>query len=317
MPEEKDCFEQLLNCAKKWLKRCLSGLKELFTRILHGALYGLGFLLILWIGYRFGLLLALKDWYQRSESSTRGINNETLLGLLGILATFVGFLAWVFYYIVRRELRKELRFLAQQERIATLAAADFAVGEALWFSYYASKGVTDKLLHQAINTAQDSVIWANKLASEENEDLRCKCKNNLAIYLAANKNPSDKDKERAIELAREDYITTTNGKVEKYTTAYVCKATWALILLKFCCEKDVASKKEAMKLVNELLDDALMCKRIKNELIERWAFIQGPDSVSSILREINHGYLEEYESLLKETLKKTEKEHRENYQEIS
>ncbi len=127
-------------------------------------------------------------------------------------------------------------------------------------------------LNEAIGMANRSVREADKLNILKHEEIICKCKNNLAFFLAARGNDSDAG--RARDLGNYNYQVVTSERLKTLKNPYIYQATWALVLWRFY-KKDEVSRKEAYRIAKELIGNAEISLGERDRLKDRWTFIRG------------------------------------------
>lgn len=119
--------------------------------------------------------------------------------------------------------------------------------------------------------ASRSVAEADKLNRLTHDEIICKCKNNLAFFLAVRGNASDAEKARNLG----NYIcrVAMSEQSRTHKCPYIYRATWASVLWRFY-KKDKPSKKEAYKIAKELLEDATISSSERERFKEGWMFIE-------------------------------------------
>ncbi len=105
----------------------------------------------------------------------------------------------------------------------------------------------------AISHGELALKDANKLNEKDHEELICRCKSNLAYYLAERhrKKRHPTDKERALELARNAYQVAQEKRALEYVRPYNWEETYAWVLWQFA-DNDEAAKQKAREIINGL-----------------------------------------------------------------
>lgn len=205
----------------------------------------------------------------------------------------------------------EVRKIAEEEQIAINATANYTAAQALWVYYYQHKtgnrfwkerfqqlerriedlekkeirqqkvdvalakeveNYYKEYLNEAIRMADRSVQAADRLNILKYEEIICKCKNNLAFFLAARGNDSDAG--RARDLGNYNYQVVTSERSKTLKNPYIYQATWALVLWRFY-KKDEVSRKEAYRMAKELIGNAEIPPAERDRLKDRWTSIRG------------------------------------------
>lgn len=220
------------------------------------------------------------------------IPNESLLGLLGLLTTVATLLAYVFHQVIRRDLRREIYRMAQDERIASNAEADNASATVFWNQYFhGGQERKDVFLSLAVNVAKRSVQTLenlNDVQASRYRDLICRCKNNLAVLLAAQKDPvKEEDQLLAYNLSREIYQMALSVGRNDFPNHYAWEATHALVLARFYrgLQVNVGNRKKAALILGALIREGELPPHKRKDLDEQWEFMLG-QSPENVLTEL-------------------------------
>lgn len=223
------------------------------------------------------------------------IPNESLLGLLGLLTTVATLLAYVFHQVIRRDLRREIYLLAQDERVASNAEADNAAATVFWNQYF--HGGPDRrveFLRLAVDVAKRSVQTLERLDdvnASRYKDLICRCKNNLAVLLSAQKDPvKEEDQLLAYSLSREIYQMATSVNRKEFPNHYAWEATHALVLVRFFrgLQTNLGNRKRAARILSALLRDGELPPHKRKDFDGQWEFMLS-QSPEDILNELERG----------------------------
>lgn len=204
------------------------------------------------------------------------ISNDALLGLIGILTTVAGVLAYIFHQVIRRDLHAEIQQLAADERAASRAEAENAAARVFWMQFYLGGGRDKALLREALRITRQSVARLEKLerSREENKDLVLRCKNNLAFLLAAH-SPAEltpEDKRLAYILSEEIYHAALRSNRVEFPYSYAWEATRALVLARFHATEK-SERKKASTILDALLRKGELPPFQREEFREQWRFI--------------------------------------------
>lgn len=112
-------------------------------------------------------------------------------------------------------------------------------------------------LTRAIRNAEKALQHTDKLEETKHEELICRCKNNLAYYLAEKqrKEGNFQDKEKALELAKYAYRVAKKKRASPWYIKdefYRFEETYAWVLWHFAEKGDEAAKQKAHEIINGL-----------------------------------------------------------------
>jgi hypothetical protein len=223
------------------------------------------------------VVLAASVWLVIVKSVPSTSSNIDGVAMLSVLMAFVAITNFIVFEINKRdietkkkELEDEIKKATDDEQKITKATARRIASHALWTNFRLQPQRIDGYIDEAIAQARIGVESLNGLNREKYEAAISSLKNNLAFFLAVRGNQSDA--ENAFNLAKYIYQVATSEQASKLTATYIYKATWALVLARFY-HSEASSRKEARRVLLEILDDATIATEEKDRLQERWEFI--------------------------------------------
>lgn len=207
-------------------------------------------------------------------------NLGDIISLFALMLAFISGVNYLLYELNKRDIDAKTKDIKEELQNYAGAKTRFMTAFALWTHYYChcievkNKNTHLKLLDQAIIEARNSLYDAKNLDNANYGEFLYKCKNNLAFFLAILPDPNNEKEAR--DNAEYIYkIAMDKNKTVNFKSTYFGKATWALVLWRFY-EKDKRAKEKAYYIIKELLNDAMIDKKIlKRDLKDVWKFIGG------------------------------------------
>jgi hypothetical protein len=221
-----------------------------------------------------------------------GISNDSLIGVIALLVSFAGLLAYIFKKMIYGELTNELYKMAKQERMAAKSSALASEIGALMYSFlYFHKDnlASDRLLAQkAVDIAEMALKSTTGLDMNEPDykKLRFTCENNLVFTMAVLGSVLDKNgNEEKFKKIKTCALFTGEALVNKtekdhendhgaYNFYFVARATKAIAMAVFS-DGDENKMKLANELKEILINDDMVSEdvNLKEEFLYNWNFI--------------------------------------------
>jgi len=174
------------------------------------------------------------------------------------LTTIMGYGA---YLLICRGIEDRVEHRLRENENALSARLHSSTGFVFWEHYRGGKP-----LEVAIARTRYALDCAKGLDEKRYEVLICKCKQNLAYYLAEAK----ESKDEAHILAKYAYERARDKKGRfKYETSYEWEETYAWVLWQFAEEDEVAREK-ARQIIASLISSADIPVKWRNEVKTDW-----------------------------------------------